>query len=139
MIRLQAEVLAGRAEQSHADALELPIQPADCLTKLPRFAWPNVGRQRFAPFAADLEKLLQVRLGIVLGVLAPELGEAALAVRLRPVVGELGLLRQRKKSLCHPVTVGDLFGRDAVILDNEKTGLFQRLADGSHRVLAVGR
>ena len=126
-IRLQAKMLAARAEQFHSDALELPIQPADRFTKPGHLAWPGVGRQRVAVLASDLEKFLQVRLRAVLGVFAAELGETALPVRFRPAVGALGLFRQREKCPGDPVAVGDLPGRDPVVRDDKKPGLLQRL------------
>ena len=138
-LRLEAKVFAASAEQRHADALKLPVQPADRLTKRRWLAGPDVGRQGVAPVAADLVKLLQVRLLAVLGVFAPKLGEAALALGFRPVAGQLGFVRQREKGLRDPVAVGDGFGRDAVIRDDKKSGLLQRLTHGSHGVRAVGR
>jgi hypothetical protein len=42
----------------------------------------------------------------------------------------LGFLRQRKKRFGDSIAFGDLIGRDTVILDDKKTGLLQRLANG---------
>jgi hypothetical protein len=78
------------------------------LGHLPR---PNVGRKVGIPFAPDVPKLFQVRVGVIFGMFFAEVGVPSLPQQGRILIGSLGRLWQKKNRFCHLIGFPDQFRR----------------------------